>query len=171
MTTAAPPASASNTELIRWAFDQLNTRSTANLRQFWDAETHERFPNEVAIGRDAIVDYFDTVFRAMPDFHIEVIASAAEADDVFVQWKLTGTHTGGPFSGIEATGKPVAMDGIDHFVIRDGRVISNFVVFDQMQFARAVGLLPPDGTAADRALKGAFNLKTKALERVRTPRR
>jgi steroid delta-isomerase-like uncharacterized protein len=167
MTTAAPPAEATNTELIRWAFDQLNTRSVANLRQFWDDRTHERFPNETAIGTDAIAAYFEIAFTAMPDFHIEIVSIAEQNDDVYVQWKLTGTHTGGPFSGIEATGKAVALDGIDHFVLRDGRVISNFVVFDQMQFARAVGLLPPDASPADRALKGAFNAKTKLAARLK----
>ena len=51
----------------------------------------------------------------------------------------TGTHSGASWSGVEPTGKSVAMDGIDHFVVRDGKVVSSFVVFDQTQFARAVG--------------------------------
>ena len=38
---------------------------------------------------------------------------------------------------------------------------SNTVVFDQMTFARQVGLLPPDGSGADKALKAAFNAKTR----------
>jgi predicted ester cyclase len=104
----------------------------------------------------------------MPDFHIEVVATAEEGESVFVQWKLTGTHTGGPFSGVDATGRRIEMDGIDHFTVREGRVISNFVVFDQMQFARASGLLPEDGTPADKAMKAAFNAKTKLVERIRS---
>ena len=84
---------------------------------------------------------------------------------MFVHWHLTGTHTG-PLLGIEPTGKPLAVDGMDHFVVRDGKVVSNFVIFDQMQYARQIGMMPPDGSSADKALKSAFNLRTKVAERI-----
>jgi len=90
-----------------------------------------------------------------------------QGEDVFVHWHLTGTHSGGPFQGIAATGRPVAIDGIDHFVLRDGTIVSNFVVFDQMQFTCQIGLLPPDGSAADRAMKTAFNGKTELVKQIR----
>jgi hypothetical protein len=43
MAVAAPPAEASNGELIRWAFDALNARDVSALKQFWTDETAERF--------------------------------------------------------------------------------------------------------------------------------
>ena len=39
--------------------------------------------------------------------------------------------------------------------------MTNTVVFDQMKFARQVGLLPRDGSVADKAFMAAFNVKTK----------
>jgi hypothetical protein len=45
--------------------------------------------------------------------------------------------------------------------------VSNFVVYDQMQFDQQVGLMPSEGSAADRTLKGAFNTKTRALDHMR----
>lgn len=168
MTAIAPPAQATNGERVRWAFEQLNTHSTRNLRQFWDDGTYERFPTAECRGADQIAAYFEAIFAALPDFHIEIVHLAEAGDHVYVQWKLTGTHSGADWVGIAATGRRVEMDGIDHFELRDGKVISNFVVADQMQFARAVGLLPPDGSAADRALKGAFKAKQKLLARART---
>jgi hypothetical protein len=51
-------------------------------------------------------------------------------------------------------------------VVRDGEVISNSVVFDQMQYARQIGLLPADGSAADKALKGAFNARTRLAAKL-----
>ena len=171
MTTATPPAEATNAELIRWAFGQLNTRDVSALKQFWDADTYERFPDRECRGADEIAAYFEGVFAALPDFHMEVVAVAESGEDVFVHWHLTGTHSGTPLEGIEATGRSVAIDGMDHFVIRDGTIASNFVVFDQMQFARRVGMLPADGSAADRATKAAFNAKTRLVERLRDRRR
>jgi len=51
--------------------------------------------------------------------------------------------------------------------VRDGNVVSNFVVYDQMQFARQIGMLPPDRSLADRAMKAAFNARTRLLRRRR----
>ncbi len=166
-TTTAPPTDVSNGELIRWAFEILNGGDVTPLRGFWNADTVERFPDATCRGADEIAAYFEGVFAALPDFHMRVDSLVEQGDDVFVHWHLTGTHTGAPFSGIAATGREVAIDGIDHFVLRSGTVVSNFVVFDQMQFARQIGLLPPDGSAADRAMKTAFNGKTELVRRVR----
>ena len=82
-----------------------------------------------------------------------------------MHWHLTGTHEG-QLLGIEPTGKKLAIDGIDHFVIRDGRVVSNFVIFDQMRYARAIGMMPPDGSGPDKALKAAFNARTKLTAKI-----
>lgn len=117
-------------------------------------------------GERAIADYFLALFAALPDFHLEILTLAEQGDDVFVHWKLTGTHKG-TFAGIAPTGCAIALDGIDHFVVRDGKLVSNFVVFDQMQFARTISLMPPDGSPPDRALKAAFNAKTRVAQRVR----
>ena len=45
-------------------------------------------------------------------------------------------------------------------------MVTNFVVFDQMQFARQIGLLPPEGSPADKAVKVAFNAKTKIADAI-----
>jgi predicted ester cyclase len=166
MTIASPPANASNAELIRWAFEMLNQHDVAPLKQFWTNNTVERFPDRTCRGTDEIARYFEDAFAAIPDFHMEVLAIAEQGDDVFVHWRLTGTHDG-PLLGIEPTHKPLAIDGMDHFVVGDGSVVSNFVVFDQMQYARQIGMMPQDGTAADKAVKSAFNARTKLTAKLK----
>ena len=165
MAIATPPTDVSNGELIRWAFEMLNQRDVAPLKQFWTADTVERFPDRTCRGADEIAAYFEEAFAALPDFHMEVRSIAEQDEDVFVHWHLTGTHEG-PILGIEPTGKKLSIDGIDHFVVREGRVVSNFVVFDQMQYARQIGMMPPDGSAGDKALKAAFNARTKVGQKV-----
>lgn len=166
MATASPPTDLSNAELIRWAFENINRRDIEPLKPFWTADTVIRFPDRTCRGPQEIASYFGDVFAALPDWHMEIVTIAAEGDDVFVHWHLTGTHTG-PLLGIEPTGKTLAVDGMDHFVVRDRKVVSNFVVFDQMQYARQIGMMPPDGSSADKAVKSAFNLKTKLAQRLR----
>jgi ketosteroid isomerase-like protein len=166
MATASPPTEASNAELIRWSFDRLNDGDVASLRQFWTVETVERFPDRTCRGTEEIAAYFEDALAAISDWHMEITSVVEQGDDVFVHWHLTGTHTG-PLLGIEPTGKPLSIDGMDHFVLRDGRVVSNFVVFDQMQYARQIGMMPPEGSAADRAVKVAFNARTRLAEKLR----
>jgi steroid delta-isomerase-like uncharacterized protein len=166
MAIASPPAGVSNGELIRWAFEQLNRHDVSALKQFWGDDTVERFPDRTCRGADEIARYFEDTFTAVPDMRMDVISLAEQGDDVFVHWKLTGTHTG-PVLGIDGTGKRIELDGIDHFVVRDGNVVSNFVVFDQMQYSRQLGILPAQDSAGDKAIKAAFNAKTKLARRLK----
>jgi predicted ester cyclase len=167
MATAAPPAGATNGELVAWTFERINARDLDALRQVWTPDTVERFPTGALHGPEEISAYFKEAFAALPDWHLEPVKIVEQGDDVFVHWQLTGTHSGGPFQGIAPTGKRIILDGMDHFVVRDGVVVSNFVVFDQMQFARAIGMLPADGSRADRAMKSAFNARSRLVSRLR----
>ncbi len=170
MTTVTPPAGATGAELVRWAFDQLNRHDVSALKQFWTSETIERFPDRTCRGADEIAAYFEEAFAAIAGFHMEVLSVVEQGADVFVHWRLTGSHEG-PLLGIAPTHRPLAIDGMDHFVFEDGRVISNFVVFDQMQYARQIGMMPAPGSNGDRAVKAAFNARTnlgKKLQRKTT---
>ena len=166
MAVATPPTGASNAELIRWSFEQLNRHDLAALREIWSADIVERFPDRTCEGVDAVAGYFEDTFKALPDMRIEPVSIIEQGENVFVRWRLTGTHQG-PVQGIEGTGKSIELDGIDHFVLRDGRIVSNFVVFDQMQYSRQLGILPAQDSAADKAMKAAFNAGTKLARKLK----
>lgn len=163
---AKPAADAPNTDLVRWTVDVINTHDVTPLKEIW-RDAVEYFPGRVCRGPEEISAYFNESFAAMPDFRLEIQGIAGDGDSVFIRWILTGTFNGEPFEGVAATGSSLKLNGADHFVIRDGRVVSNHVVYDQLEFARQIGMMPPDGTAADRALKGAFNVKTRAVAKLR----
>jgi steroid delta-isomerase-like uncharacterized protein len=163
---AVPPTGVSNGELVRWSFEALNREDVEALRQFWTDATVERFPDRTCRGAEEIAAYFEDALASLPDWHMDIVGLAEDGDDVFVQWRLTGTHEG-PLLGIAPTGKRVAIDGIDHFVMRDGKVVSNFVVVDQLQYARQIGMMPADGSAADRAMKAAFNARSKLAAKLK----
>ena len=161
---------ATNTEVVHSVFSAINAHDLDALRECWDPDGVERFPDKTCNGFGEIAEHFTGLFAALPDLHMDAVATAEEGDAVLARWTLTGTHTGAAFAGIERTGARVELDGMDHFTIRDGKVASNFVVFDQMEVGRRLGLLPPDGSTADRALKAAFNAKTKLAEAIRQAR-
>ena len=102
---SAPPTNASNAELIRWSFERTNSHDVNALREFWTQDTVERFPDRECRGPDEIAAYFEEVFASVPDFHMEVRSIVEHGDDVYAHWHLTGTHSGGHFQGLDATGR------------------------------------------------------------------
>lgn len=143
---------------MRWTIDVINSHDAEALRQVFGPETYERFPTRTVRGADALVAWWSGVFAAVPDL-VMTIQGMAENDEgqVFLRWRLTGTHSGGDWEGLAPSGARVDLDGMDQCTVADGLIASNFVVFDQMQFARQIGLLPADGSRVDAGLKWAFN--------------
>jgi hypothetical protein len=86
---------------------------------------------------------------------------------VTVRWHVTGTFSGKPYIGIQPTGRPVDLRGMDLIQIEDGRVAGNNVYYDQLAFARQIGVLPAEGSVGDRLMTGAFNLVTRGRAKVR----
>jgi steroid delta-isomerase-like uncharacterized protein len=169
MPVATPPTGVSNADLIRWSFEQLNRHDSGAMRQLWRDDTLQRFPDRTCHGADEIAAYFEETFAALPDLHVAIVSIVERADEVFVRWRLTGTQQG-RIQGIDGTGRRIELDGVDHFTLGDGAIVSNFVVFDQLQWGRQIGLMPPAGSAADRGLKVAFNARTKLASRLQARR-
>ena len=166
MASATPPTGVSNAELIRWTFQQLNAHDLSGLRELWSADVVVRFPDRTCRGVDEVAGYFEDDLRGAARH-----AHRARLDRRAGRRRLRalaahGTHDG-PVQGIEGTGKPIELDGMDHFVLRDGRIVSNFVVFDQMQYSRQLGILPAQDSVGDKAMKAAFNLKTQVAKKLK----
>ena len=68
--------------------------------------------------------------------------------------------------GIEPTGRSLDLRGMDLIDIQNGRVAANHIYYDQLTFARQVGMLPSEGSLGDRLMSSAFNIVTKARAAV-----
>jgi predicted ester cyclase len=159
-----------NAQLVRSIMEAISRHDMGPVRASYAPDATVTFPDRTCTGPGEISAYFDDLFAAIPDVELKPTHIVADGDTVFARWHMTGTHTGSAWAGIETTGARVELDGIDHFTIRDGIVQSEFVMFDQMVVGRALGLLPPDGSAGDKALKAAFNIKTKIADAVKQAR-
>ena len=116
-------------------------------------------------GRDAIRDFFRETFAAFPDFAMTVDKIVADENSAVVQWHLSGTFSGGSFQGVRPTGRRVELRGVDVLEIADGLIQRNTVYYDGASFARQIGLLPSQGSRADRAMISAFNAVTRVRRR------
>jgi hypothetical protein len=85
------------------------------------------------------------------------------ADDRFcmIEWRSRATHDGRPFMGIEPTGRPLDLRGVDIMEVEDGRVVRNTVYYDGAAYARGLGMLPAQDSGAEKLMIGAFNGVTK----------
>lgn len=159
---------ATPTAVAQKIFERLNTRDASALLPLASDDVVELWPVVGRLdGKEAVRDHFAAIFAAMPDFHVDVERMAADGGTVFVHWHVTGTFTGAPFLGIEATGRSIDLRGTDCFTIRDEKVAANFVAYDGMAFAVQAGVLPPRGSRMDHAVTAAVNWMTRARKRFR----
>jgi steroid delta-isomerase-like uncharacterized protein len=154
-------------EHARSAFDVLARRDAEGIgRHYREDCVVEIVPIGVFRGRQAIVDFFREAFAAVPDLETTVTRVVAGETQAAVEWRMSGNFTGGPFQGIDPTGKRVELRGIDLLEIEDGQTVSNTAYYDGAAFARQVGMLPPEGSGAERTMKSAFNAVTKVRKAV-----
>ena len=168
MTTATATANETRArDIFRRLFDE---RDLTDPSWYWADELVTRlYALDLTVrGPDGMADFFTSLFAAVPDFAMEVVAVEPHEHGATIRWRATGTFTGAPWLGIEPTGAAIDLQGCD--VMRldgDQRVAENHVYYDGATFAREIGMLPRRDSAADRAMLHAFNATTKAKRRFR----
>jgi steroid delta-isomerase-like uncharacterized protein len=111
--------------------------------------------------------FFADLFAAFPDFDIEVVHLVGDESSAVIQWRARGTFTGSPFQGVHATGRAVDLRGCDVMEFDDGRLRHNTIYYDGLAFARQIGMLPREGSSADKAMTAAFNAGVDVRSRLR----
>jgi steroid delta-isomerase-like uncharacterized protein len=107
----------------------------------------------------------EMLFRAFPDYAMEIVDMVAYGEKAAVRWRATGTFTGPvQFEGLDATGARIEIEGLDLLTIRDGLIRENRAYTNAMDIARQLGALPPAGSGGERAMLGAVNLRTRARD-------
>jgi steroid delta-isomerase-like uncharacterized protein len=117
---------------------------------------------------DTYRDWFGNVFRAFPDFKLEIVELIASDEKAVVRWQATATFNGTTrFEGLEPNGARVIIRGCDVLTVREGRIQRNDAYLNGVELARQLGALPPAGSAAERAMTAALNLKTRLSAAIR----
>ncbi|MEM1110435.1 MAG: ester cyclase [Pseudomonadota bacterium] len=141
-----------------YAESDLEARIAAGLVNIWSAnlvgDCHQLYEEQAVVhasardaleGVEAIKGWYLTILGAIPDARVTVdyVCSNAMLDDteyVAARWTLAGTHSGaGPWGS--PTGAPLLILGESHYKCIDGRVVEEWLVFDELavlaQIARA----------------------------------
>lgn len=118
-------------------------------------------------GKDEIRGFFREIFTAVPDLEMEVVRIISDDHSACVQWRMTGTHSGGHFLGLAPSGRRLDLKGVDVMEIEDGFIAQNTIYYDGVTFARQIGLLPREGSVMESAMKRSFNAWTRIPTRNR----
>lgn len=149
-------------------FDAIAVRDPDVMAAMWHADgVEDLVPLGIFRGPEGVREFFRELFAAIPDFAFTVERITADHAVAAVQWRAAGTFDGAPFQGIDPTGRWIELRGADLIEIdEDGLIVRNTAYYDGMAFARGVGLLPPEDSPADRALRTGFNAVTKVRKAV-----
>jgi steroid delta-isomerase-like uncharacterized protein len=89
-------------------------------------------------GVDGINQFIRRWHTAFPDASVSVDMQLAEGNKVVTRWTSRGTHRG-TFLGFQATGKPVAITGIDIHAIDGGRISESWGFWTKASLLQQIG--------------------------------
>ena len=91
-------------------------------------------------GREANKQFLNMHVKGFPDFNMAIEEIIAEGDNVWVRFKVTGTHTG-EFHGLTPTGAKVTFASVQMYRIVDGKIAECWAVSDSAEFLRQLGVM------------------------------
>jgi glyoxylase-like metal-dependent hydrolase (beta-lactamase superfamily II)/predicted ester cyclase len=113
------------------------------------------------------VAFFIDLFAAFPDWRFEILDLVVYGDRAAVRWHARGTFAGpGDFMGFEPNGARADIQGMDMVWVRDARIVRLEAYMNGAELARQLGALPPVGSATERRMAKAFNLRTRLKRRI-----
>jgi steroid delta-isomerase-like uncharacterized protein len=139
-------------ELVQRWFDDLFSRGRLDVADdilAADVDYHgppSLTPRTVR-GPADIKEYVEVYRRAFPDLQYRVESLSRAGESVCVRWSATGTHRSDLF-GIEPSGEVFTVDGIDIFVVEDGRIAEVHAQWDTLRMVQELGVVPSLGTAS-----------------------
>jgi predicted ester cyclase len=98
-------------------------------------------PYALREGHAGVRAMVEGAWTAFPDYHEEVHELIAEGDRVVVHLTISGTQRG-QWGPLPATGKRVAFDEIVILRIRDGKVLGQRGIVDNLWALRQLGAVP-----------------------------
>jgi steroid delta-isomerase-like uncharacterized protein len=110
-----------------------------------DHVEHNPFPDQLQ-GVEGLKQRASMVRAAFnPTFTLEHVI--ADGDKVAVMWTNRGTNTT-EWMGMPPSGKSFAVQGVDIFLFRDGRLAEHWDVVDRLSMLEQVGAIPAPGAAS-----------------------
>lgn len=142
--------------LHRW-LDAWNRRDAEGLAALCTEDVEFFDPAiQTVHGRAAVAEWVRMCERSFPDYRFEEPEPPYLSRDrakAIAPWRMVATNTG-PLDppGFAPTGRPVVIEGVDHWWFRDGLVERYRADYDSTGVMRQLGLVPPPGSRGEQAM-------------------
>lgn len=93
------------------------------------------------LSRDELLQTIDAFAKAFSEQEYTIEDQVAEGDTVATRVTWRATHSG-PFQGVPATGRRIAVGGIAISRIKNGQIVERWLNMDQMGMLKQLGLVP-----------------------------
>jgi glyoxylase-like metal-dependent hydrolase (beta-lactamase superfamily II)/predicted ester cyclase len=155
---------ATATEIATRYFEALGRQDLDAAVAVWRPGGIERVVGDQELtAPDGIRAYFGELFRAFPDFAFEIVQITAAEDRAAVRWRAQATFAGpGSYLGFAPNQAHVALEGCDVVTVADELIVHNVAYVDSGDVARQLGLLPANGSPAQKRLAKLANVRTRA---------
>lgn len=132
-----------NKAVVRRLFDEVwNGRNYDHIDELYAADyVFDYRPYSEPKGRETIPEAVERAYASFPDYHEELVQLVAEDDTVVVHMRITGTQRG-PWGPVPPTGKPVDYEEIAILKFRDGQVVHQHGIVDNLSALRQLGVIP-----------------------------
>lgn len=133
-----------NQERVRAFYEQVIGKHALDRipeyvsRDFVD---HDPMPGVPGEGVESARATFGTLASAFPDMTMNIRDMYALDNTVISRIEMRGTHRS-EFAGVPATGKSVAVQGIDILRLEDGKAVEHWGQWDMMGMMQQLGAVP-----------------------------
>jgi hydroxyacylglutathione hydrolase len=154
--------------VARRYFEAIDARDLDTAVSLWAEGGRENVRGQVdTVAPEGVRAFIGGLLDAVPDLSMTILSTTTEEERCGVHWQVTGTFAGpGHFAGVAPTGNPIDLEGFDLIGVEDGLIQSNDAFSDSMTFARQIGMMPAQGSAAEQRMTGVFNAKTRLSGRL-----
>ena len=126
--------------------DAFNAHDAAARRACEASDIAVVLPGGIELhGPDQVLGMVMMFWEGMPDVHLTIHSTVEQGDAIAVEGTLSGHHTGpirAPQGEIPPSGNFVQLRYAGVKRIRDGKLASENLYFDQLEFLQQVGAMP-----------------------------
>jgi steroid delta-isomerase-like uncharacterized protein len=130
-------------ELARRHDEAFNSHDPDGRMAIESSDVEVMYPGGLELrGPEQVLEMVKAFWEAMPDGKIAVESQLASGDAVFGEGTLTGTQTGvfrTPQGELPASGNRVSLRYASVKRFEDGRLVSEHLYFDQLDFLQQLG--------------------------------
>ena len=149
-----------NKALVTRAITELNNRGNTAVIDDLFAESFTStplWPNPTRpasmgtpAGREVPKAGVTMMRAALPDLTVTIDTIVAEGDTVMVCTTTRGTHTGGPFFDLPASGKALQWTTFAIYRIADGKIVEERWLWDRLGAFQQLGIAPSQAELRQR---------------------